>query len=498
MTRSVWLLAFLAALSACRPARDDSQPVHGPRSGAAIRKSFIEERKRESARFTDADLQRMVDRLFVEPDPGRANFHGLLYAGARPVPYLIQALSEPRTRTTVFFREGFHFNGDSPFERICSLLDTTAPAEAVNPLIPYLDHPDPRFRREAAALLARIGAAGCLAPVRKALSDRDHEVRAFTLIGFQRGLAGSHRDDTFLRGAFAAVLPLLKDGRYETQGPANVLMAIDPERAAPILESPAFFNLRNPQLTQVLSALDREDVKVPYKVLLPLLGQLERLSQTEKPAEWSYGAALVLYARNPDDQAGRRLQILLDHPAGAVADAAARGLEIMAGIDAALADSVAFENRGFDAMTKPQQHYHAVTDYRDEVENGGHRQYFYNQSGDVYHTAIEGLREIGARTQEVILADAAAAFLPLTPAADNEARRRQMEHFGGPQDAIFSLADDRFFRADSTPGQRLTILLTRYALTHKSDFTPPPGASRQNELRDLNEELAGPAGGAKQ
>src|SRR6266536_1487710 len=156
MLRNAALLIFIAALSACRQIPQTPQQLHGERSHKDIRESWEAERKREASRFTDSDLQRMVDRLFTESDPDRANFHGLLYAGSRPVRFLIEALDEPRTKTTVFFREGFHLYRNSPFERICDLLAAVAPPEAAKPLARYLEHEDPAFRRQAAWVLGQI------------------------------------------------------------------------------------------------------------------------------------------------------------------------------------------------------------------------------------------------------------------------------------------------------------------------------------------------------
>jgi hypothetical protein len=196
------LLILAAAAPACHENRQARWEIHGELSGKQLREGWEADRKRESSRFTDVDLQHMVDRLFIEDDPDRANFHGLLWAGSRPVPFLIKALDEPRTRTTVFFHEGFHLTGSSPFQRICQLLDNTAPAEAAKPLARYLEHTDPAFRGQAAMVLGNIGASDCLEPVKKALADKDREVRQFAMIGLMNGLEREQRDETFLRGIF--------------------------------------------------------------------------------------------------------------------------------------------------------------------------------------------------------------------------------------------------------------------------------------------------------
>ena len=446
------------------------ESMYGGRSGAEIRDAFETERKRESDLFSDMDLERMVGRLFEASDPGRKNFHGLLYAGTRPVPFLLKALEDPRTATTVFPGKPFDPIEISPFSRICSLLEESAPAEAVRPLTPYLEHPDPAFRREAASLLARIGTSECLEPVKKALADKDEMVREFTLMGLQGGLKAQRRDATFLSGVFPAVEALLTAGNYKVRGPAGVLAEIDSEKAAPILESPRYFSARNPQLREVLEALDRKELKVPRTILLPLLAELEPLAQDEGVPALNYAAALILYARNPDDRAGSRFESLIRSRNSTVASAAARGLEILAGIRAHEAVWKACDERGFTAMSRPQQFYYAVELYRDEVDNGGHEQYFYNDDSDLYETAIEGLRAIGAPEKAQILSNASSAFAPLGPARANQARRLQMEGFGQLQEGIFRTADKRFYASEREAGKGVDVLLTLYALKHREDF----------------------------
>ena len=460
-------LPFTRGLPSATPNLD--QQPYGKRSGDDLRTSWEAERKRESARFSNADLQRMVERLFVEDDPGRANFHGLLYAGARPLPFLLQALDDPRTSTTVFSKTAFDPIAMSPFSRICQLLDNLMPPEAVQSLSQYAGHPDPMFRREAASLLAGIGTAQCLDPVKRALEDQDHQVRVFTLIGLKRGLGLQRRDEIFLSGVFPLLIPMLKAGTYDTVSPASVMMAASPVQAVPILESPAYFSVRNPQLPEVLAALNHEDVKVPREILLPLLAQLEPRAAAPS-GEGAYAAALALYANNPDDRAADRFRTLLQSPSDIIASTAARGLETLFGIHAHDAVWDAYNKRGFSAMTRPQQFYFAVELYRDEVDNGGHNQYFYNSDSDLYPVAIEGLRTIGATAKAAILADAGHAFAPGLPAPTETVRRQQMEAFGALQGRIFETADQRFYNSEKEPGNRLDVLLTLYALNHHDDF----------------------------
>jgi len=346
-----------------------------------------------------------------------------------------------------------------------------------------MNHPDSKFRRQAALTLGKIASPECMEPMKKALTDQDRNVREYALMGLAHRLQEQERNDAFLAAIFPGVVPLLNDGAYDVQGPAEVLAWIDLARAEPILKSPAYFTTRNPQLRQVLEALNRKEVKVPRDSLMPLLGELDRLAEKDSPREMEYAAALVLYARNPDESTVSRLQALLRSKSEWVADAAGAGLEILAGIYPKSAVWAAYEYRGFEAMSKPLQYYHAVEDYRDEVNNGGHHQYFYNSTGDMYPTAVEALKAIGATSKAKILSDALWAFVPFRPALDNAQRRSQMEFLEGWREYRFSAADQRFYASEKQPGERLTLLLTLYALNHRNDFVwnddnPRPGASR--------------------
>jgi HEAT repeat protein len=447
----------------------DQRP-YGKRSGADIRESSEAEQRRASARYSDADLQRMVERLFVQYDPDRANFHALLYAGARPLPLLLKALDDPRTSTMLFPGDGANILDTSPFDRICSLLRTLKPAAAAAPLARYLENPNPMFRGRAALLLATIGTGECLEPVKKALADTDHGVREYALIGLTSEPDSPRRDEKFLSGVFPALVPLLNAGNYAPESPPSAMMAVDTAKAVPILESPRYLSTRNPQLAEVLQALDRRGIKVPRTALLPLLAELEPAAANESPAEVTYAAALALYANNPDDHAETKFRTLINSPSSMISLSAARGLETLAGIDVHDAVSEIYDRRGFDAMTKPQQFCFAVELYQEEVDNGGHQQYFYNDDSDLYRTAIEGMRAMGATSQAAILSDASLAFAPEPPAPTEEGRRHQMEAFDSRQKFIFDTADGRFSDLEEKPGERLDVLTTLYALKHQSDF----------------------------
>ena len=184
----------------------------------------------------------------------------------------------------------------------------------------------------------------------------------------------------------------------------------------------------------------------------------------------TYAAALTLYANNPDEHAETKFRTLINSPSSIISSAATQGLETLAGISVRDVVMDVYDRRGFAAMTQSQQFCLAVELYQDEVNNGGHKQYFYNDDSDLYETAIEGLRAVGATSQAINLSDASRAFSSGQPAPTEEGRRHQMESFGPIQDRIFKTADKRFYQLENKPGERLDMLMTLYALKHRSDF----------------------------
>ena len=307
--------------------------------------------------------------------------------------------------------------------------------------------------------------------MKRALADKDPQVREFTLIGLKGGLDRQRRDEKFLSGLFPVIVPLLDAGTYDVASPAGVMMAADPVKAAPILESPRYFAVRNPQLREVEAALDHKDVKVPREFLLPLLSQLESLAANESREEPAYAAALILYANNPDDRAESRFWTLIHSPSAFIASTAARGLEILAGINAHDAVWDAYNKKSFARMTKPQQFYFAVELYRDEVDNGGHSQYFYNDDSDLYQIAIEELRTMGGSSRAAILQVLRAPLLRWVPApteagrreADGRVRPAPEHHLQDGRPAPVQLGKG----ACREPGGAADTL---YALKHRSDF----------------------------
>jgi len=453
-------IAPLAVLTACSIA---------PTAPAPSR----DEIARKAASLSDAEIQRRVEALFVDSDPNRENFRTLDNAGNRILPFLVKALQDPRTQTMRFPRypespKAGDFTDRSPLERICGLLTGHPDPQAAKPLAVFVQNPNPEFRGEAAAALGRIASPDCIEPVKKALADRDREVRQFALIGIAAGIRESGRHEEFLHGVYDAVAALMNDGTYNLEGPTIVMAKIDPAKTAPILESRRYFTTRNPQLEDVLKALNFEGHKTPLTILMPLMKELAPAAATNGRRAYEFAAALRLYARNPDSDAEATFRSLAESsPTEAVATGAASALEILTGVNTEHVMNLGHDGK-FATMTNPQRYYYAISEYHFEVFNGGHDQFFGNSAGDLYPTVLEGLHAIGAHAKATALEQAISGFGERV-ATDRTLRQLQMEHLPRTADILFKSAD-RAYSDSERPGEFIETLLSLYAVKHSSDF----------------------------
>lgn len=114
-----------------------------------------------------------------------------------------------------------------------------------------------------------------------------------------------------------------------------------------------------------------------------------------------------------------------------------------------------------DNFTDPQKYVWAVQWYYAEVENGGHDQFFYNDTGIVWSLALEGLREMGCDTVAEIL-EQAAHRLGGTPSFDRATRWQEMER----HNAEFDDLDQEFYECDSL----LDKAIREYVRSNREDF----------------------------
>ena len=93
-----------------------------------------------------------------------------------------------------------------------------------------------------------------------------------------------------------------------------------------------------------------------------------------------------------------------------------------------------------ERFTDAQKYVWAIQWYYSEVENGGHDQFFYNDTGIVWELALEGLLEIGCNTFAAILKEAAERIGGF-PSKDRETRWHEMSM----HNADFEDLDRKFY-----------------------------------------------------
>jgi len=422
------------------------------------------------ADIPEDQLQRMVARLFVQDDP-YFTFHRLKAAGAKAVPFLLQALADPRT-ATIRFGDGNHaLDAQSPFERICDLLDPLGPVEAAVPLARFINHEDKHFRNHAAMALGKIGSSECIEPLLKALGDDDDYVRSYAMIGIRDGMNARRCEAEFLNAMFPALTQLLSRRDLSVSGMApQLLLAMDAQRAMPVLLSDQYFTPANRELHYIIEALNQAGQKIPHAYLLPLLVRVAPLIG-EYPNDYAYAAALLAYAANPDSSAESSFRRELESSCEMVREAAANSLAILAGVTDAYATVLAREvQSGSDSLSSPQLRYVAIIHYDAEVRNGGHSQYFVNSFSERWKFALDGLTVIGAPGRAEVLRAAAALFGNDGPSEDTVLRHAQLARFNTQQDKLLSELDTAYY---SLKEENISILLAQYAVKHKRDFIAP-------------------------
>lgn len=413
------------------------------------------------------EIQQMVDRLYVQKDED-FNMHRLGLVGAKATPQLVAALKNDRTFTMTFPRGGHVADPLSPFESICDVLTDIAPREAAEPLIRYASHEDEHFRKHAALVLGSIGSDECADAAATLLNDDEDYVRSFVMLGLKRSVPAGRCSPRFLDAVFPRLVDLLdRRSRSTGRNAPQLLLAIDRERAIPVMLSEKYFSASNREAHYILEAFNGIEYPIPHEKLLPLLKELEPL--TEKyPYGRCYAQSLIAYALNPDEQTGKVLNQAMASPVETVREGAATALGMLAGVSDAYGYAMGlYEEQGWETLTAPQQHYCAVFLYDVEVCNGGHAQFFVNSSGDLWQSALEGLVAMEASEKSAILSAAVQLFGIDGPSTDNDTRHEQIAGFSTKADDSLSSLDTRYFESEES----VEVLLANYARANRQHFT---------------------------
>jgi hypothetical protein len=112
-------------------------------------------------------------------------------------------------------------------------------------------------------------------------------------------------------------------------------------------------------------------------------------------------------------------------------------------------DDKATYERSLSRFSSPQRLVWAISWYQSEVFNGGHDQFFDNSTGMVWADALAGLKAIGAKPVESVLAEAVSRFgePPSFETDERQGQLRSLYEAGGTLndlDEIFFALPDRF------------------------------------------------------
>jgi len=124
----------------------------------------------------------------------------------------------------------------------------------------------------------------------------------------------------------------------------------------------------------------------------------------------------------------------------------------------------AVRRRILDSATRGQRLLLAYHWYWDEVTNGGHRQYFWNYTGNLWPEALEATRVLRLPDANV-LAAAIALFPRRQPGHTMRERREQLRTIDREK---FDQVDHRFYRLSGADGK-----LRRFISRHPDEFFLP-------------------------
>jgi len=135
-----------------------------------------------------------------------------------------------------------------------------------------------------------------------------------------------------------------------------------------------------------------------------------------------------------------------------------------------LIERVHGESGGFNTLSEPEKLYYATTLLRNEVNNGGFHQYFFNSSGSYYRYAEKGLIEMGAiRTLELLHRAKDLLFADKNVPGDTEARRDTMPNADSEEDVMnllkkFEDLDQTFYSDPDDFNPRLEAFARKHRL----------------------------------
>ena len=394
------------------------------------------------------------------------HFNQLKAVGEQALPYLIRALSDPKTIKTVFTTECTDRMDHSPFERIVDLIEPYAPADAVKSLSMYLKLVDPQFRQNAAVALGNIANMNCVAPLRLALVDHNEHVRSYALIGIENAITHGRASREFLGAMYTAIAKQMDfELSTDIELVVQLLISIDTQSALELLLSAKYVNSQYTHLARLLAAFNKSKRRLDHSILLPLVEELAQLTM-KYPHDAQFAQALIAFALNPDSNTEYTYRKALCLSSEVVQHGAVRALSILFKLDDLPKYMMKLSRQlTFNEMSHQQQLYHEVFLYHNVMIRGGHYVYFANCKSARWEFALEGLHAINSKRRAAILQDAAGFYRRF----GHPLAKRRQDRNADLRRLFRNLADlDNQYRRCR---ENVNFLLALYAIMNREHFT---------------------------
>jgi hypothetical protein len=183
--------------------------------------------------------------------------------------------------------------------------------------------------------LASLGRAEALPVLTRLLDDPNGFVRSYVRIGVERALKAGRCSDEFRRVMYETLLNQCDQVWSGTSNKAaEIVVALDPERAAIDFPSVRWLSVDNRNTFRILDACNEANIELPEDLLRRLLENSLPLAVGEKcyPHQYIVAAALEALAMTAASQVKPLLESLLASDQEKKQVSAAKGLATLAGL----------------------------------------------------------------------------------------------------------------------------------------------------------------------
>ncbi|MCC6285164.1 MAG: DUF4375 domain-containing protein [Phycisphaerales bacterium] len=311
--------------------------------------------------------------------------------------------------------------------------------------------------------MAMLGLDSCISPCRQACAEPQDDVLSRLIWGLTNGRSRGERSPSFVSAMFEALERVLRTATgLAAYGIPKALAAIDPLKAADVLEEHALSEIRPLHLSRVLDVLIELDAR-------PAAAWCENIESRWTPTSpdderWSVYVRIARLAVASDPNRARKiLHAALDNPNLSVREFAVDSLLIVNGMFPLYINYAWAEYESWP----PQRRVVAdVAGAMLEVGTNGVSGVFVNRPTLWWRTVAASLETIGAEHSLAILSNAAELLGLSDPNLTDEDVSEWRWPPGNEADAVDGTLTAQWYRNDD----RREVLLYRYVMRHSEVF----------------------------